>query len=88
MTSNVLKVLVPLECTCMPLVWQTFLNLSPVPCIRDNNGDVHVVAVGGGVVVVSLSGVIVVIGVLVRMTVPFKLILELVQCPILKLSSM
>ena len=30
-TSNVLRVLVALKCTCMPLARQTFLNFSLVP---------------------------------------------------------
>ena len=54
--------------------------------IQINNGDVSIVAVGS--VIVCLSGVFVVIGVLVGMVSPFKLMLELIKCPIWKLTSL
>ena len=54
--------------------------------IWDHNGDVPVVAVGGGVVV-CLGGVVV-IGVLIGMVVLFKFLLELVYCPVWKLTSL
>ena len=68
-----------------------FANLfKPSSCslnVRDHNGDVPVVA-AGGVVVVSLSGVIFMIGVLVGLVVPLKFFLKLVKCPVRKLTSL
>ena len=51
----------------------------------DHNGDIPVVAFG---VVACKSGVIVVIGVLVRLVVPLKFLLKLVKCPVWKLTSL
>ena len=65
-----------------------FANLfKPFSCslnVWDHNGDVPIVAG----VVVSLSGVIVLIGVLVGLVVPLKLLLKLVKCPVWKLTSL
>ena len=85
-TSNVLRVLVPLKCTCMPLDLQTFKPFSCSLNVWDHNCNVPVVAVGG--VVVCMSGIIVVMGVLIGLVIPFKSLLKLVKCPIRKLTCL
>ena len=85
LTRDVLRVFVPLKCTCMFLLFaKSFEPVSSVWDVGNNNcGPVFVVAVLVVVICWVVDVVVVVIGDLVGM---FELVFPLVKCPVRELA--